>query len=48
MRAVGRKRSDSQRDPGVGTQFVVIDVDGDVHVYIVTSIKKGVFAHLQR
>jgi hypothetical protein len=35
-------------DSGVGTQFVVRDVDGDGRVDVVTSSKKGVFVHLQR
>jgi hypothetical protein len=35
-------------DSGVGTQFVVTDVDGDGKKDVVTSNKKGVFVHLQR
>jgi hypothetical protein len=34
-------------DSGVGTQFQVIDFDGDGKLDIVTSNKKGTFVHLQ-
>jgi hypothetical protein len=34
-------------DSGVGTQFVVTDVDGDGRADVVTSNKKGVFVHRQ-
>lgn len=35
-------------DSGVGTQFVVTDIDGNGWADVVTSNKKGVFVHLQR
>jgi hypothetical protein len=35
-------------DSGVGTQFVVRDLDGDGDADVVTSNKKGVFVHLQQ
>jgi hypothetical protein len=35
-------------DSGVGTQFVVADVDGDGRPDVVTSNKKGVYVHLRR
>src|SRR5262249_42088686 len=35
-------------DSGVGTQFVVADMDGDGRPDVVTSNKKGVFVHFQR
>jgi hypothetical protein len=34
-------------DSGVGTQFVVVDMNGDGRPDVVTSNKKGVFVHLQ-
>ena len=40
-----RHRIDS--DSGVGTQFVVADLDGDKRMDVITSNKKGVFAFLQ-
>jgi hypothetical protein len=33
---------------GVGTQFVLVDLDADAKLDVVTSNKKGVFAHFQR
>lgn len=50
-RGPGGSTFDSLRihsDSGVGTQFVVRDVDGDGRTDVVTSSKKGVFVHLQR
>lgn len=35
-------------DSGVGTQFVATDIDGDGHVDVITSNKKGVHVFLQR
>jgi hypothetical protein len=35
-------------DSGIGTQFEVVDVDGDGRLDVVTSNKKGVFILLQR
>ena len=35
-------------DSGVGTQFVVADMDGDGRPDVVTSNKKGVYVHFQR
>jgi hypothetical protein len=34
-------------DSGIGTQFEVIDINGDGKLDIVTSSKKGVYVHLQ-
>jgi hypothetical protein len=34
-------------DSGIGTQFVVTDMNGDGRPDVVTSNKKGVFVHLQ-
>ena len=39
---------DANPDSGVGTQFVVADVDGDGKLDVVTSNKKGVFVHFLR
>jgi len=35
-------------DSGIGTQFSVIDIDGDKKLDIVVSNKKGTFVHLQQ
>lgn len=39
---------DTQPDSGVGTQFVVVDIDADGLLDVVTSNKKGVFVHFLR
>ena len=35
-------------DSGVGTQFTVIDINGDGKLDVVTSNKKGTYIHLQQ
>jgi hypothetical protein len=35
-------------DSGIGTQFEVVDINGDGKLDIVTSSKKGVYVHLQQ
>ena len=41
-------RHEIDNDSGVGTQFVVADVDGDSLADVVTANKKGVFVFIQR
>ena len=41
-------RHEIDNDSGVGTQFVVADVDGDTLADVVTANKKGVFVFIQR
>jgi len=41
-------RHDIHYDSGIGTQFVVADIDYDGRLDVITSNKKGVYVHLRQ